>query len=246
MKMQDISVFSLFGIARKRWLVLAVTFLVAAGLAFSYCSFIATPIYGASVSIIVTNGEVSQSSTSTTSKVLGSDVQASLYLADTIVDILRSNSIYQEVSSALGGEPSYKTLAANTTVERRGDDTMFIDITYVDSDPDRAMRIANLFADMSKAHIDNISGLIGNSDPNVMSYALTTTLVSPHTFRNTLLWGIVAAFVLYCAFVLIELLNNTVNGEEDFMARYNIPLLGSVPDFDEARRVYSEGKGRYY
>ncbi|MBR4910966.1 MAG: hypothetical protein IKZ47_06575 [Clostridia bacterium] len=243
--MQNVSIFSLFRIARKRWMILMAAFVVAAAIAFSYCTFIAKPVYGATVSLLATNGVPAQSD-SATQKVLSSDVQASLSLADTIVDILKTNSLYEEISSRLDGEIGYKTLAANTTVKRRGDDTLFIDITYCDSDPQRAMKIANLFADTATEHIDNIPGLIGNSDPSVMSYAYTAKLVSPHTFRATVLVGLGATFLLYCVFIMIEILNNTINGEEDFTSRYDIPLLGSVPDFDEARRARSDGKGRYY
>ena len=242
--MQDISVFVLFRIALRRIWVLALAFVLAAVLVFSYCEFVVTPIYGASASIIVTNGAVvTAESDATSQKVLGSDIQASLLLADSVVDMLKTPDIYKYLARKLGNGTDYKNLMASTSVGRRGEDTLFIDISYTNSDPQEAIKIANLFA---SASCDYVAGFISKADPKIVSSADKASLVSPRTFRNTFLAGIAAAFIVYCVFVLLEILNNTVKGEEDFTSRYNIPLLGSVPDFEEARKARSRKKGEYY
>ncbi len=242
--MQEISIFVLFKIALKRLWALILAFVLAAGLAFSYCSFIADPVYGASASIIVTNGAVvSSEENSPTNKVLGSDIQASLMLVDSVVDMLKTPDIYKQLSKELGGKYDYNFLKANTTVSRRGDDTLFIDIVYKDGDPKNAIKIANLFASVS---CDYIASFISRTDPKIVSSADRASLESPKTVRTTFIFGLGTVFVLYLVFVFIELLNNTVKGEEDFTARYKIPLLGSIPDFDEARRASSYKKGGYY
>lgn len=243
--MQDISIFILFKIALKRIWVLALTFVLAAVLMFSYCEFVSDPVYGANASIIVTNGAVitSDSDTSTTQKLLGSDIQASLLLADSIVDMLKTPDIYKYLSRKINNGIDYKTLMLRTSVARRGEDTLFIDISYLDSDPQQAIRIANLFA---SASCDYVAGFISKADPKIVSSADKASLVSPRTFRNTVVAGIAAAFIVYAVFVLIEILNNTIKGEEDFVSRYDIPLLGSVPDFEEARKAVSYKKGDYY
>lgn len=241
--MQEISIFALFRIALGRIWTLILVFVLVAVLAFSYCEFISTPVYGASASIIVTNGAVvSPDDTSSVNKVLGSDIQASLMLADSVVDMLKTPDIYKYVARKLGEDYDYKVLISHTSVSRRGEDTLFIDISYTDSDPQRAIKVANLFA---SASCDYVAEFISRTDPKIVSSADRASQVYPRTLRTTVLAGAFAAFVLYVVFVLIELLNNTVKNEEDFAARYAIPLLGTIPDFDEARRASASKKGGY-
>lgn len=242
--MQEISIFVLFRIALRRIWALILAFVLAAGVAFSYCEFVVTPIYGASASIIVTNGAVvSPDETSSASKVLGSDIQASLMLVDSVVDMLKTPDIYKYLSRKLGNDYDYKVLRANTSVSRRGEDTLFIDIFYTDSDPQNAIKISNMFA---SAACDYVAEFISRTDPKIVSSADRASLVSPRTFKTTLLAGFAATFILYIIFVCIELFSNTIRGEEDFASRYNIPLLGSIPDFDEARKASSYNKRGYY
>ena len=247
--MQEISLYVIFKIARKRMLPLIATFVLTAAIAFSYCKFIATPIYGATASIIVTNGAVVATDTNTSSgdKVLGSDIQASLLLADSVVDILQTADIYQSVADKLGKqnnvEYDYKSLMNNTSVARRGEDTLFIDITFKDPDPYEAMKVANAFAEESSYYVKDF---INKSSPKVVSKAHKATLVSPRTFRTTVLVSFGSTIVLVIALMFVEFLNNTVKGEEDFTSRYTIPVLGTIPDFEEARKVSSYKKGGYY
>ena len=241
--MQEISIFVLFKIAGKRIWALLIAFVVAAVLAFSYCQLIADPVYGASASIIVTNGAVvTTDENSSTQKLLGSDIQASLLLVDSVVDMLKTPDIYKYLAGKLGGGYDYRKLKSHTTVTRRGEETLFIDISYTDADPQNAIKVANMFA---SASCDYVAEFISKSDPRIVSSADRAALVSPRTFRTTFLAGFGAALVLYIVFVLIELLNNTIKGEEDFTSRYDIPLLGTVPDFEEARKRKSYKKGGY-
>lgn len=242
--MRDISIFALFRIARRRALILLIIFVVSALFEFGYCKLIAKPVYGASASIIVTNGPVvTADDGQSTQKVLGSDIQASLLLADTVVDMLETPDIYKYLARKLGSGSDYKQLMSKTSVVRRGEDTMFIDISYRDGDPDKARQIVNLFA---SAACDYIAEFIPKSNPKIVASADTPQLVAPRTMRMTALVSLGATFAAFVAFVLIELLNNKLRGEEDFTARYNIPLLGSVPDFEEARKAQDNRKGRYY
>ena len=235
--MQEISIFVLFRIAVKRIWFLVLALVLAMALAFSYCEFVAKPVYGASAAIIVTNGAVvTTEENSSSQKLLGSDIQASLLLADLVVDMLKTPDIYKYLAKKLDGEYDYKLLKANTTVVRRGDDTLFIDISYLDENPQKAIKIANMFA---SAACDYVAEFISKSDPRVVSSADRALLVSPKTARTTVIFGLVATFLTYTIFVVVELLNNTVKGEEDFVARYEIPLLGTVPDFEEARKAVS-------
>ena len=107
----------------------------------------------ATATILVTNGAAITSSAATTDKISGGDISASLYLADTVVEILNAPDIYIELADELGEEYDSKQLDKSINVERRSEDTLFIDITCTSSNPDEAVRIANVFAEVACGYI---------------------------------------------------------------------------------------------
>ena len=141
---------------KKIWIVILSVIIVAplcAGITFGCCQlyseFITTPTYSATASLFVTSGAVTTPYDETTGKVTGSDVGASLILAQTVVDILNTPDLYKEVANRLGNGYDYITLKNNTFIARRSDDSMFIDVTYTSTDPKEAMRIANKTAEIA-------------------------------------------------------------------------------------------------
>ena len=108
--------------------------------------------YSATASIITTNGAVTISG-ETTDKISGSDISASLYLSYTVVDILNTPDIYMELADELGEEYDYQSLQNSFVVARRSEDTLFVDITYSNSDPKKAIDIANKFAEFACDYI---------------------------------------------------------------------------------------------
>lgn len=241
--MREISVLILFRIALKRIWALILALVLASGSAYIYCSFVAKPVYGATASIIVNNGAViSTTDGDTSQKLLGSDIQASLSLVDTVVDMLKTPDIYMYLASKLGNGYDYRNLMRCMSVARRGEETLFVDVTFSDVDPQKAIKIANLFV---SAACDYVAEFISKSDPKIVASADRAVLLAPRTFRTTVLAGFIAVLLVYVVFVAFEIFNNTLKGETDFTSRYSIPLLGSVPDFEEARRSAAYTKGRY-
>ena len=88
MEEKTINIMDLVMLAWRKLWILAIATVVCAVAAFGYCKFFLTPSYSATSSILVTNGAVITSYEETTDKISGSDISASLYLADTVVDIL--------------------------------------------------------------------------------------------------------------------------------------------------------------
>ncbi|MEE1238954.1 MAG: Wzz/FepE/Etk N-terminal domain-containing protein, partial [Acutalibacteraceae bacterium] len=108
--MNNISLVGMLKLALRYIYILIAVALIAAILAFSYCSFIAEPRYSSTGSIVVTNGaiindtEVQTSATTSAKKVSSSDIAASLQLSNTIIDILGTNDIYKQLASDLGNK----------------------------------------------------------------------------------------------------------------------------------------------
>ena len=124
--------------------------------------------YSATASILVTNGAVTTSYAETTDKISGSDISASLYLANTVVDILNTPDIYIELANELG-EEDYQSLQNSFLIARRSEDTLFVDITYSNSDQKKAVDIVNKFTELA---CDYIPRFIPSARVNVASIAV--------------------------------------------------------------------------
>lgn len=245
--MGDVSLIYFLQLAWKKLWFLILFMIVFAIAAFSYCKFLATPVYNASSSILVTNGAIVtqyETGPNQTDSISSTDITASLSLANTVIDILKTPDIYLELSEQFDGKYTYSELKSLIKVERRGNNTLFIDITASSKDGKEAKLIANEFA---KASCKYVTKFIPYAKANVASTALNFQLVFPSTATIT---AIAAMFGVVLAFIIVfiaDSLNQSIRGEDDFIAKYDLPILGAVPDFEnnEVLGKYSR-KSRYY
>ncbi len=229
MEEKTINIMDLVMLAWRRiWIIILAAVVFAAG-AFSYCKFFLTPSYSATASILVTNGAVTVYSDKST--VSASDISASLYLSYTVIDILKTPDIYKTVADQLGKGYEYQNLMSRTTVQRRSEDTLFVDVTFSSTDPKEAMRIANKFVEISCAYIPEF---VPHSRAMVASTAIKASMTYPRTVMTTGVAGVVGAVAAYIVLFIIESMNRSIKGEEDFANSFDVPLLGAVPDFENA------------
>lgn len=226
---------------RHIWIIILAAVVFAAG-AFSYCKFFVTPSYSATASILVTNGAVTTSYDETTGKIASSDISASLYLSYTVVDILNTPDIYKKVADQLGKDYNYQGLMSSSSIARRSEETLFIDVTFSSTDPKEAMRIANKFVEIACGYIPEF---IPSARANVASTAIKAAMTYPRTLMTTGVAGVVGAVVAYIVLFIIESMNRAIKGEEDFTSNFDVPLLGAVPDFENAESGgYRKSKSR--
>lgn len=241
--MREVSLIYLFNLAwRKIWFLLA-AFVVAAGIAFGYCKLVATPRYAAKASVLVTNGGMTASQTAdgSSKSVANGDIAASINIVSTVVDILKTDDIYKSLASQLGGKYSYSELSSNATVESRGEKTMFIDVTFTASTENEALKLVNGFAELAPDYIED-------SIPNSYTkyyVAERANMIYPTTARTTILFALLGAIVMYGILLLVDILDRGIKGEEDYAARFDIPMLGTVPDFEAVSMpsAYSASRG---
>lgn len=241
MEEKTINIMDIVMLAWRRLWIIVIVAAICAGAAFGYCKFFLTPSYSATSSILVTNGAVITSYAETTDKISGSDISASLYLAETVVDILNTPDIYIALANELG-EENYQGLKNGFSVSRRSENTLFIDITYSSADPQRAMDVVNKFAEVACKYIP---GFIPSSRANVASTAMKASQTYPRTTMATGIVGVAGAAVTLMVLFVVESMNRSIKGEEDFTSTFDVPLLGAVPDFENVDSgAYRRYKGR--
>ncbi len=233
--MNDITITYLLKLAWHRIWALILAMAVFAIAAFAYCEFLATPRYTATAKVIVTNGSIitnaiqSDGTIKGSSSVSGTDIAASLNLANTVKDILTTSDIFKQLSDSIDNKYTYKELRDMATVSRGGDNTLIVNVSFIASTDKEAIRLVNSFVALAP---DYITKFIPNSVAMVADTADSAAEVFPRTIITTAIAAIIGAIIAFAAIFVVDSTDHAINGEGDFVNRYDVPLLGSIPDFE--------------
>ncbi len=230
--MGNIKLMDFLNIAVRRLWILILAFIICAGGAFGVCEYVLTPVYSARSAIIVNNGAVTTEEALNNDKnsIANTDIAASLNLAETITDILKTPNIFRKLVVELDNEYTYNQLKGAISVSRRSAQSLFVDVRVNHTNPHEAMRIANTFVQLASGYIPEF---IPNSIAVVAEEAVSASLVFPRTAAITLLSGFLGFVLAFIIVYIIDIRNDVVSSDEDFVLKYNIPLLGTVPDFED-------------
>ena len=220
----------MFNLAMRRiWALILSAFFFAAA-AFCFCEFLATPAYTATASVLVTNGGIIvKDSYNDSESVNTTDITASINLVDTITDILETSEIFKQLAIQTNGRFSYSDLKAMATVSGRTDNSMFVDVSFKAESAKEATELVNAFVSLAPDYITNF---VPYSNVAVASTADKAILVFPKTAITVVIMGVLGAVVAFAVALIIDSLDQAISGDEDFTSHYDIPLIGSVPDFE--------------
>lgn len=252
--MNEFSIYHIFRLIIKNLFIILLSAVIFAAAAFCYCEFKLESRYSATGSVIVTNGgllkesETAANTQYDTNRVSGGDLSTSASLINTVRDLLLTqDDIYQELSKKLDGKYSAGQLKSFVSISKHEDYSLFLDVTFELNDQEDATRITNMFLELIPDCVDNI---IPNTLTSIISASKGAYKTYPRTARTTAIAFIVGAVFAFAIVFIISLFNTTIKSEEDFKERYNIPVLGDIPDFASAKsgkygKSYYKG-GNYY
>ena len=217
-------------ILRKRMWTIVLVAAVAAGSALGF-SLLQTPTYEASVLIIVgqeVTGEWNPGAADVT------DLQE---LAQTVAKAVPTTPIAGTVVERLDLQEGMAGAVIENVSAEPDPGTMFVNVSYRDSDPERAQLIANTIGRVLSEKISEVSVGANAITARVWEPAtLPETPISPDPIRNGIialvlgsLLGVVLAFLLENA--------SSWNSRDEVEEVSGVPTLGVVPKIrDPARR----------
>jgi len=242
----NISLYHLFRLFLKNILIIILSALVCGVSAFSYCQYFVEEKYAATGSVLVTNGAILYDNDNKADSVQSSDIAASINLLTTIKDILSTNDIYKRLAEELGGKYTYAQLKNYATIEKREDNSLFIDVKFETSDRDETILITNSFLELAPSYI---SKFIPHSASTAVTMADNAVKTSPKTASATVFAMFIGSVICFAILYLISLNNITIESEDDFKDHYDIAILGNIPDFSDSQSKkyssYYKG-GNYY
>ena len=197
-------------------------------LAYAAVYFFVTPKYVASIMMYVNNASTKEGTTT----ISQSDLYASSQLVDTYSAIITSKSFLEQVIAEADVNIEAEKLAKQLETESVNDTEVF-KVTVVNEDPKSATRIANAIAAIAPSQI---SAIVDGSSVKVIDYASIPTEIAKPSYRKFALLGIVfGLFISIIVIILRDIMDTTIKSESD-LEEWNLPILGVVPDFAEAKK----------
>lgn len=227
---EEINLRTVFGIIKKRILLIISLVILAAVIAGAATIYFVTPIYQTSTQILI-NSEQSE-----TMPITNMDIQTNLQLINTYSVIIKTPFILDQVIERLGLDANAEELTNKITVDSASE-SQVINISVRDENAAEAVKVANMTATVFQAEIEELMNV---DNVNILSTA--TLSENPEPVEPNLIMNIAAAAAgglilgLGIAF-LLAFLDTTVKSEEDIEELLGLPILGVVSPMNEDHKV---------
>lgn len=223
--MEEIDLKDLFNIfwSKKSQILLIIAIFIVIGFMYSYIFL--TPKYQASTSILLAKSNTSQSSDGTT--ITANDLTLNQKLVSTYSELLKTETVLNQVISNLGINKTVEDLQQNISVSAK-DYTEIIEIKVVDVDAKEAQKIAN---ETAQVFISKIAKEYYNMD-NVYVVDEAKEEKVPYNvnhIKDLAIFAIIG-FVIASIYVLIlNMLDTTVKSKEDIEKKLGLTVLTTIP-----------------
>lgn len=217
-------------VLRKSLLYIVLFALIAGIVTFLACDFLVEPTYVSKTQINLIGNE----GTSNESVAAGNNSWVfANRLLKTCAQILNTRDFALKVKDSAGIDymPKYTiSYAEETTV---------MTISVRDNNPENAYKIAQAIADNANDHIaektlTSVTVIVSDSPVR------PTTASSPNIPSYTIIAALGTAVFVYIIQLLRQVLGTKIKDESELRKRYNLPVLASIPDFNEAVRNSSK------
>ncbi|MGN1123273.1 MAG: YveK family protein [Eubacterium sp.] len=253
----DANVQKIIMILLKKWKLIVCFALIGILLAYFYTANFTKLSYVSSVQFLAyavdTNQEFTDSSSAQTQQQISntSKMNYAMKMMDTYVQVFMTNKFNQtvadELNESLNTNYSASTIKGATSIETF-DNTAFFKISVTTTDAELSYQIAHqLEKTIPEVMKETNSGLVNAS---VQDPALKATTSESLGYTKKCLIGMIAGAVLAAAYIILrELLDVRVKTSDELSEIYDIPVLGSIPEFEfqapaKVRSRQSEKGGR--
>ena len=211
-------------ILKRLWIIILVTLvcIVSSGI-ISY--FVLDNIFEASTTLMVSKTRDEESS-----NLQYNDILLNQKLVKTYSEIVKSNRVLEKVIEQLGLNMSTGDLRSKVQVNSVSD-TEIIRISVEDQDANFATELANSIA---VVFMGEIGGIMKMDNVQFIDPAQTPiNPIKPRPMLNMAIAGVLGMMVSVFAIFLLEYFDNTIKTIEDVEQKTGLPVLGSIPVFDE-------------
>lgn len=194
-------------------------FIAGAVVVFLLTFFLVTPKYTATSRMYITSGS--------NSVVDLSSLQVSTQLKADYQELIKSNSILQDVIDNLSLDEDVDTLKSQVSVTNPSD-TRILNLSVTTTNAQLSADIANELAKQAKTYLPKV---MKSDEPNVFEEAeVPDKKSSPSYQKNAVIGGLLAA-LLYCAVIIIKhVTNDTFVTPDDINKAFGVQPLATIPE----------------
>lgn len=222
----------LFALKKKIWLIVLAG-LAGACIAFFYTWFLVTPVYTSYSTMLVLTKETTLASVA--------DLQLGTQLTKDYSVLIQSRPVLEQTIENLGLDMSYQTLRNSISITNP-EDTRILTLAVNHSDPETAKLLVDELASVSSAYIGDKMEV---TPPKIIEEGEIPTAKTSPSMQKNVMMGLLAGVVLCCAVVVIlELLNDSINTEEDVERYLGLSVFAVVPDRTVAGKLENKSKRR--
>lgn len=184
-------------------------------------SYFTSPIYTASVQLYVSSGD------NTTDANLN-ELNYAQKVVTTYIGFLQTKTFFDQVSEACGLNYGPDQLKAMTTIQAVNSTEIF-QINVTSTNPQDSYKLVRTMQNIAPDLIKSIKGTteISVVDPAVLPGGPS----GPNIRRNTIIGGILGFIIAVLTILLLEIFDVKVKDQEDIRKRYDIPLIGAIPNY---------------
>ena len=216
---------------RRRWRLVLGSVLVVLAVA-GVWTWTVTPMYASETRIFVSTSQADENSAYT------GNLFATQRVAS-YADLVTSNQLAERVAAELGDAEASdlrEQVSASAVPE-----TVLLEITATDADPERARDIAQAYAEQLQALVEELETPRGTASAVVKATLIDDAQVpespeSPQPLRNLALAGVLGLLLGIGLAVARELLDTTLKGGDDIAEITSAPVLGNIFQDPNAKR----------
>lgn len=219
---ETISLKEIFGVIKKRLLMIIAITLIAAMVAAGISYFVLTPTYQSSSQFIVNQSPEEQAAQYNVN-----DIRANVEIINTYNVIITSPAILGEVIEQLDLPYSVGGLSENINVAN-AENSQVVTVTATDENPATAVDIANTTVAVFQ---DNIQDYMNVDNVSVLTEAQLSanpTPVAPNPVLNIAIAVVLGLMIGVGLAFLLEYLDNSITSEDDVDKHLELPVLGVI------------------
>lgn len=210
---------------KRFWLILAVAIIFTIG-TFIYSKAFVKPTYRSYFTAYV-NNKMTDTGVNTST----SDLTASMGLVYVYEDIMTSRSVLMQAAKECG--TSYAKIAGCVTASV-SETAPVVTVVVETTDKKLSLKLAQKIAEIAPIKVAEV---VDGSSMRIIDEPLAPVgQYSPNSKRDAIS-GFITGFILATLILVFrDMIYDTVQNSEDMERRYNVPVIGNIPDIFQAER----------
>ena len=218
----------LWGIFIHRlWIIIIAAAAVVGGL-FVINRMTFVPVYSSTATLYILRQEGGATSDSSAD----ADFSLALKVVNDCDYLLKSHSVLDEVIQKLDLQIGYKALSESVSTSNP-ENTRILEVTVESDSPENAKRIVDALCEIGQ---EKIAEAMGFQQVNLYEYGtLSNKPCNTTSITTYLLAGVIAAILVYSAFLIVFLLDDRIRTEEDIERYLGLSILGNIPNANDKK-----------